>query len=148
MAHFIDFVVDAGVFFDEGVGCGYVGFRLVVVVVADEVFDGVFGEECFEFAVELGCKDFVWGEDEGWSVYFGDCVGDGEGFSGASDAHEDLVWDVAAEALDEFADGLGLVALGFEWAGEFEVFHELCALLFCFGGCHGIDLCDAGDVAE
>ena len=54
MAHTVDLFIDGGVFFDEGVGARDVGFGLVVVVVGDEIFDGVVGEEGFEFGVELG----------------------------------------------------------------------------------------------
>jgi len=39
-------------------GGGNVGFGLVVVVVADEIFDSVFGEEGFELVVELGGQGF------------------------------------------------------------------------------------------
>ena len=41
--HLLDLVVDREVFFNIGVRRRKVGFGLVVVVVGDEVFDGVFG---------------------------------------------------------------------------------------------------------
>ncbi len=115
-AEAFDFFVDGGVFFDVGVGGWEVGFGLVVVEVGDEVFDGVVGEELFEFGVELCGEGFVVGDDEGGAVECGDDVGDGEGFSGAGDAEEDVVAVLGvAEALDEGLDGLGLVACGWEW---------------------------------
>jgi hypothetical protein len=43
-------LVDLGVLLDEGVGARDVGLRLVVVVVGDEVLDGVVGEELGELA--------------------------------------------------------------------------------------------------
>ena len=52
-AEFVELVVDGGFFVDVEIGGGDVGFGLVVVVVADEIFDGVFGEEGFELVVEL-----------------------------------------------------------------------------------------------
>ena len=51
MAQLVDFVVDARVLLDEGVGRGNVGFGLIVVVVRDEVADRVFGEEALELVV-------------------------------------------------------------------------------------------------
>ena len=59
VAQLVDLLVDVGVLFDVGVGAGDVGLRLVVVVVADEVLDGVLGEELLELAVELGGEGLV-----------------------------------------------------------------------------------------
>ena len=44
-AHAIDLLVDRGFLLDVGVAGGQVRLRLVVIVVADEVFDGVVGKE-------------------------------------------------------------------------------------------------------
>jgi hypothetical protein len=54
VAQLVDLLVDVGVLGDVGVGARDVGLRLIVVVVADEVLDGVLGEELAELAVELG----------------------------------------------------------------------------------------------
>ena len=53
MAHAVDLLVDGGFLLDIGVGARDVGFRLVVVVVRNEIFDRVVGEERLELAVEL-----------------------------------------------------------------------------------------------
>jgi hypothetical protein len=53
-AQAVDLVVDRGVLLDVDVALGDVRFGLVVVVVADEVVDGVVGEELLELGVELG----------------------------------------------------------------------------------------------
>ena len=44
-AQLVQLVVDRRFFLDVGVGGGNVGFRLVVVVVADEVLDRVVGKK-------------------------------------------------------------------------------------------------------
>ena len=59
MAKPFHFGVDGAVFFDEGVCLWNVGFRLVVVVIGHEVFDGVVGKHVAEFVSELGGKGFV-----------------------------------------------------------------------------------------
>ena len=51
MAHPVDRLVNRGFLLDIGVGPGDVGFGLVVVVIADEVFDRVVREEALELAV-------------------------------------------------------------------------------------------------
>ena len=112
VAHAVDLLVDLGVFFYVGVGAGDVGFGLVVVVVADKVFDGVVGEEALHFVVELGGEGLVRRQDQGGALGGLDDLGDGEGLAGAGDAEEDLIALGGADAGDEVADGGGLVAGG------------------------------------
>ena len=59
MAKLVNLVVDGGIFFDVGVAGGYVGFRLVVVVVGNKVFNGIFRKKLFELSVELCRQGFV-----------------------------------------------------------------------------------------
>ena len=58
-AQALDLLVDVGLFFDVQVVAGDVGFRLVVIVVGDEVFDRVLGEELLELGVQLGSQGLV-----------------------------------------------------------------------------------------
>ena len=64
-AHLFDLVVDGQIFFDVGVGAGDIGFGLIVVVVGDEIFDGIVGKKAFEFLIELGGQSFIMGDDQG-----------------------------------------------------------------------------------
>ena len=50
MAQSVDAIVDGGVLLNEGIATRNISFRLVVVVVADEVLDGVVGEELPELS--------------------------------------------------------------------------------------------------
>ena len=63
-AQLLDLLVELAVLLDVGVGARDVGFRLVVVVVADEVLDGVVREELFELGVELRGERLVRREHE------------------------------------------------------------------------------------
>ncbi len=121
-AQLVELVVDRGFFFDVGVAGGDVGFGLVVIVVADEVFDGVLREERLELVEELRGQRFIVREDDGRAVGGLDHLGHGEGFAGAGDAEQDLVAVAVVHAADELGDGLGLVAAGFVVAGKLE-FH-------------------------
>ena len=122
-AQLVQLLVDGGFFFDVEVAGGDVGFGLVVVVIADEVFDRVAGEELLELVIELGGEGLVVGEDEGGPVGLLDDLGHGEGFAGAGDAEQDLVLFAGAEALHQFVDGAGLVAAGLVAGDELKV-HE------------------------
>ena len=64
VAHAVDLVVDERVLLDVRVRRGDVRLGLVVVVVADEVLDGVVGEELLELAVELRRQRLVVRDDQ------------------------------------------------------------------------------------
>jgi hypothetical protein len=93
---------------------------LVVVVVADEVLDGVLRKELAHLAVELSGQRLVGGEDEGRPPRLLDHVRDRERLSGPRDAQQDLVPLTLVDAGDELLDGTGLVALWLESAGQSE----------------------------
>src|SRR5512136_244066 len=119
-AEAVDLVVDRRFLGDVGVRGRDEGLRLVVVVIADEVLDGVAGEEAAEFLVELGGQRLVVGDDQHRPVDPGDDVGHGEGLARAGDALEDLMAGAGADPFDEPVDGLDLVAFGDEFGLQAE----------------------------
>ena len=116
-AQLVELVVDGGFFFDVGVARGDVRFGLVVIVIADEIFDGVIGEEGFELVEELGGEGFIVGEDDGGAIHLLDYLRDREGLAGAGDSKEDLVAVAVVYTSDELGDSLRLVAAGIVVAG-------------------------------
>ena len=120
VAHAVDLFVDRGFFFDVGVGARDVGLGLVVVVVGDEILDGVFGEEAFHLAVELGGQRFVGREDERRALCCFDDLGHREGLARAGDAEQDLVTVIVANACDEFLNRRRLVAFRRHVRDDFE----------------------------
>src|SRR5262245_28512907 len=121
--HAIDLVVDRRFFLDVRVGRRHVGFRLVVVVVADEVLDGVVGEETPELLEELRGQRLVVDHHQRRPVHSGDGLRHRERLAGAGDTEQDLVGVTAIEAFDELADRPFLVA------GEGEVRDEVEAIV-------------------
>ncbi|CAB4864358.1 unannotated protein [freshwater metagenome] len=59
MAKSLDLFINSGVFFNEGVSLRYVGLWLVIVVIRDEILDGVFWHEFAELCRELRSESFV-----------------------------------------------------------------------------------------
>ncbi len=108
--HAIDLVVDRRFLLDVGVGRRHVGFGLVVVVVADEVLDGVLGEEAPEFLVELRSQGLVVRHDERRTVHARDALRHGEGLAGAGDPEQHLRAIAAVQPVDQLVDRMGLVA--------------------------------------
>ena len=82
----VQLLVDVGVLLDVGVGPGDVGLGLVVVVVADEVLDGVAGEELLELGGELRRKRLVVSDYDGGALQALDGAGHGEGLAAAGHA--------------------------------------------------------------
>src|SRR5262249_41900879 len=106
----VEVLVDLGVLFDVDVALRDVGFGLVVVVVADEVMDGVARKEGPELLGELGGQRLVVGQDERRLAELGDDVAGREGFAGARRSEQYLGLLAVAEAADDLLDGLRLIA--------------------------------------
>ena len=121
MAHPVDLLVDARFLLDIGVRARHIGLGLVIVVVADEIFDRVVREEALHLAVELGRQRLVRRQDQRRALHVLDDMGHGEGLARAGDAEQDLAALAAAHAFGQFGDGLGLVA------GRPEIGHHLDA---------------------
>ena len=110
----VDIVVDQGLLLDVGVGGGDVRFRLVVVVVADEVLHRVFGEEIPELLVELGGQRLVVAQDQGGPIDPLDDLGHGEGLAGPGDSQQHLAAPAFPNAPDQLLDGPTLIPAGRE----------------------------------
>ena len=78
VAQAVDLVVDRRVLLDVEVLRRHVRLGLVVVVVADEVLDGVVGQELAELVAELRRQRLVVGDDQRRLLHLGDDVGHGE----------------------------------------------------------------------
>ena len=100
-----------GFLLDIGVGARDVGLGLIIIVIGDEIFDGVVGKKALELAVELGGQRLVGGQDQRGPLRRLDDFGHRKGLARAGDAEQHLVALVRVDALDELANRLGLVAL-------------------------------------
>ena len=120
VAQLVDLLVDVRVLGDVGVGARDVRLGLVVVVVGDEVLDGVLGEELLELGAELRGERLVRREDERRALLALDDVRHRERLAGAGDAEQRLVLLLLLEAFDELVDGVRLVAGHLVVGGEAE----------------------------
>ena len=83
---------------------------MVVIVVGDEILDRIVREEAFELGIELGGERLVVGEDQRGALGGLDDLGHGEGLARAGDAEQHLILLAFIDALDQFGNGLGLIA--------------------------------------
>ena len=121
--HAIDLVVDRRFLLDVRIGGRNVGFGLVVVVVADEVLDGVLGKEAAELLVELRGERLVVDHHQRRPVHARDRLRHRERLARPGDAQQYLIAIAAVQALGQLANGAFLVAR------ELEVGHEVEAVV-------------------
>jgi hypothetical protein len=105
----LDLFVDVGLFLDVEVMLGNIRLRLVVVVVGDEVFHGVFREEFLEFSEELGGQGFIVRQDESRSLRISNDIRNGECFSCAGGAQQDLMPVPPLKAFHKLYDRFRLI---------------------------------------
>ncbi len=120
-AKFVELFVDGGFLLDINVRGGHVGFGLVVIVVADEILDGVAREKRTEFVIELRGESFVVGDDERGAIQLLDHLGHGERLARAGDAEEHLMLVASRDTALDLRDGFGLVAARFVVARKLEI---------------------------
>ena len=96
----VDLFVDSRFFFYVKVGGRNVCFRLVVVVVRDEIFDRVLGEERLEFLIELGGERLIMCQHQRRPLRLLDNVRDRKRFAAARDAEQDLILGAVVDVLD------------------------------------------------
>ena len=119
MPHLIDRVIDGCVLGNVRVALGNVGFRLVVIVVADEILHCVAGEELFELLIELTGQRFVMDQHQCGLLHLRDHIGHGEGLAGPGDTEQRLVLPASCNPGYQLIDGLALISAGLE--GSFEL---------------------------
>ena len=121
VAELVDLLVDRGVLLDVEVDLGDVGFRLVIVVIADEIFDGVPREERPELAHELRGECLIVGDDQRRPLKLLDYVGHRERFAGAGHTEQRFVALPGPEPTDQLGDRLRLVPLRRQLRVELEL---------------------------
>ncbi len=108
--HLLDVAVDRGVLLDIGVARGDVGLGLVIVVVRNEVLDGVVREELAHLAVELRREGLVVREDQRRPLHGADHGSHRERLARARHAEQRLLREPVRQPIDEVRDRLRLIA--------------------------------------
>src|SRR5678815_5774845 len=123
MPHLIDRVVDGRVLSNVRVALGNIGFRLVVIVVADEILHRVVGEKLLELLIELTSQSLVMDQHQCRLLNLRNHIGHGEGLAGTGDTEQRLVLSTGYNPRHQLVDGLALIAAGLEWSFELKQRH-------------------------
>ena len=117
----LDLVVDRAVLLDVGVGLGDVGLGLVIVVVRDEVLDGVVRQHLPQFVGELRGEGLVRGHHQGGTLQPLDEPGRGGRLAGAGGAEQNDVTLPRPDPALQILDRGGLITGGLEFADHLEL---------------------------
>ena len=118
--HLLDMLVDCRVLFDEQIAGRHVGFWLIVVVVGNEILDGILGQEFAKLGIKLCRQRLVRRQHQCRTAAARNDVGHGEGLAGAGDTQQGLVRQTVIQAFKQSRDGFRLVASRLEWQTQAE----------------------------
>ncbi len=123
VAHLIDGIVDRRILRDIGIRLGKVGFGLIVVVIADEIFDRVLREKLFELLIELSRQGLIVDQHERRLLNLLDQVRHRKGLAGSRDSEEDLMFFPRTNPRRQPGDRIRLMATGLKGSFELERRH-------------------------
>ena len=136
VAQFIYLVVYGGVLLDIGIALRDVSLRLVIIVVTDEILYRVLRKELLELGAELSRQGLVVSKNKCGAVHLSDDVRHGEGLSGAGDSEQGLLLVAGFYALDQPADGGGLISGRGIFRYKLEMIHNCPSLRIFYTGSH------------
>ena len=136
MTQLVDLIVDRRIFLYVGIGRRQIRFRLVVIVVTDEVADGILGEQFAKLVIKLRRQRFVRRHDKRRLVDPSNHIGHRKRLTGTGDAEQHLVPPIGIQSLDQFLNGLRLIALGFILCNYSEL--SVIAVAYHFNLCGSI----------
>ncbi len=114
VAHTVDLLVDRAVLLDVGVRARDIGFGLVIVVIGNEILDGVIREERLELAVKLRRQRLIRRQDQRGPLRFLYHLRHCEGLARAGHAQQHLVALPRACRRDQLTDRGWLIAARLE----------------------------------
>ena len=103
--------------------------RLVIIVIADEVFDRVFGEKLLEFTAKLRGKRFIVRQHKRRTVDARDHICHRESLARSGDAKEHLFVQAVFHPCNELFDRLGLIARGLIGRYQFKRIHSFSLII-------------------
>ena len=115
MAQLVNLVINRAVLFNISIGCRDICFGLIIIVIRNEIFNGVFGKEFLKLAAELRRKSFVVGKNKGWLINLFNNVCHCKGFTRACNAHKGLFLIAVQNALNKRVNSFRLVARRLEF---------------------------------
>ena len=119
----VEFVVDGRFFFNKKIGGGNVSLGLVVVVIRNEIFDGIMRKEILELVIKLRGESFVMRHHQRRTVHRLNHLRHGVSFAGPGNTQQNLMLFAVVDAAQQRLDRAALIPLRLVIGNEFKV-HE------------------------
>ncbi len=113
MAQIIDFIIYGRIFFNIRIRGRHVGFRLIIIIITDEIFHRIFRKELFEFCIKLSGQRFIGSHHQGRPLHLLDDFGHGKSFTGTGHSQQGLLLVTFKQSLGQLMDRFRLVPGGF-----------------------------------
>src|SRR3989344_279620 len=110
MAQSFNFFVDLRFFFYISVGYRHIGFRLVIIIIRNEVVNCVRRKKLPVFLGKLGGKSFIMGYNKGRLLPFCDYIGNRESLTGARNSQKSLMSESLKKSFRKRPNGRRLVS--------------------------------------
>ena len=120
MTQLLNLLIDGCILFDERIGGGNISFRLIIVVVRNEVDHGIVRKELLELGCELSRERLVRSQDERRTLDGFDRLCDRIGLSGPRYTEQGLVTHARFDILRKLLDRFWLIASWLEFGNHFE----------------------------
>ena len=125
MPHTVNRVIDRRVFRDVRVSGRDIGLRLIIIVVADEIFHGIGREKHLKFPIELRGQGFIVHDHERRLLHAHDRIGKGKGLPRTRHSKQHLVWEALGKSFRQCINRAGLIPSGLKFRDQLELRHVL-----------------------
>ena len=119
-----DLVIDGAVLLDIGIRMCDIRFRLIVIVVADEILHGVVRKKLLELGAQLCCQRLVMRQHQRRPLQLFDHLRHGVGLSASGDPEQGLLLQPQGKPLGNGGDSLRLISGRLVFAFYFEFRHD------------------------
>ena len=123
MSQLVYLIVDLRIFFYICVRRRHIGFRLIIIIITDEILHRIFRKKLLKFSVELGSQSLIVTDDKSRFLYFLYNLRHGECLAGAGYTHESLAFFAVDYALRQRLYGFGLISCHFKRSVYFKSIH-------------------------
>ena len=109
MTELVNLVIDRAILFDISIARRHIGLRLIVIIVGNEVFHCVIGEEFLELTIKLAGQRFIMGNNQSRLVDPSDNLTHGIGLTSTRRSHKNLGFLASLDIIHQLLDSLRLV---------------------------------------
>ena len=112
MTQAVDLLIDRSILFNIGIRMGDIGFRLIIIVIRNEILHRVIRKEFPKLRAELGSQRFIMSQHQCGTVQLFNDRSHSKGFTGAGNTQKGLLSQSPVDTVCQRLDGSRLVTGG------------------------------------